>query len=758
MTGERRETLGFWVASVGAALLLLGMSLPLWLGRVYIHNDLGFQFVPWRGFLAACLASGDGTAWCPGLFGGYYFLGEGGGVAHPLLRTLYATLPLGPALDVEVMVPYASMLVGLPLLLMRWGLRKDAAVLGGVLYAFGGPNFVHYIHPTLMVSYAHLPWLMLAADVALRTQSPTRAAWARTGVALLSASQLLSAHVQAVWISGLAEVAYAGFVAWHVPEARRRLAGLATFKGLGCLGGAAQLLPQWEAFRDSIRAKPTPTYVAMGSVPPWNLLQWFAPYLTATGVVIPPMATDNGVLAAGRDRLHDWRVHEFTFYLGAIVPVLLLWLVTAGWKRLAPQERALMGFALAGSLLALLLAFGDFTPLFAITRRLPVVGSFRVPGRYLTLFQLGVSVLVALSYASLSRRRSDPAQKTWAEVAPLLVLPAIAVVVCLMSRMFGGAWPFYLRGEYLASRRWMVLGPVLMAASVLLVTLAARGWRPALLAIPLSLAVDLGAYDTRAALIHPPQPLDEFLSTWSAPREVVGSRVAFDKAHVVTQGVYTLEGLRPIEGYVSLPPRRALTYKRATSQRVASIDFVFHEEHGQPVWRPLEGTLPRARLVTRTKTSRDPERDLDAIDPGTTVLTSREISLPADSRAGTARIVTDRPGKMDVVTDAPTAQFLVVSESYHHGWRVEIDGRPTRRERAYGDFLGAVVPAGQHRVALRFRPTSQVVGYWISVAAVAVAIAPPLLSVARRRSVGPARVRHSGAIPAPHMGRVAERV
>ena len=134
--------------------------------------------------MADRLAAGESTSWCPGLFGGYYFLGEGGGVAHPAVRALYRALPLGPAFDLEVIAPFASMLVGLPLLLTRWGVRRDAVVLGGVVYAFGGPNLVHYIHPTLVGAYGHLPWLLLSADVGVRSPDPRRVAWGAGAVAL----------------------------------------------------------------------------------------------------------------------------------------------------------------------------------------------------------------------------------------------------------------------------------------------------------------------------------------------------------------------------------------------------------------------------------------------------------------------------------------------------------------------------------------------------------------------------------------------
>ena len=84
-------------------------------------------------------------------------------------------------------------------------------------------------------------------------------------------------------------------------------------------------------------------------------------------------------------------------------------------------------------------------------------------------------------------------------------------------------------------------------------------------------------------------------------------------------------------------------------------------------------------------------------------------------RAGTARLVTDNPGDIAVEVNAPSGQLLVVSESFHDGWRATLDDAPVEVERVNGDFMGAVVPPGPHAVRLQFRPVHLVVGRYVSV-------------------------------------------
>ena len=126
-------------------------------------------------------------------------------------------------------------------------------------------------------------------------------------------------------------------------------------------------------------------------------------------------------------------------------------------------------------------------------------------------------------------------------------------------------------------------------------------------------------------------------------------------------------------------------------------------------WLQVPGTLPRVRLVTRVLASEDPAHDIQHIDLRTTALTEHSLDLPAASAKqspGTARLVVERAGRLEIAVDAPTRQLLVVSESYHPGWQASVDGLPQKVLRVNGDFLGCVVGPGKQTVVLEFRPAS----------------------------------------------------
>jgi hypothetical protein len=146
----------------------------------------------------------------------------------------------------------------------------------------------------------------------------------------------------------------------------------------------------------------------------------------------------------------------------------------------------------------------------------------------------------------------------------------------------------------------------------------------------------------------------------------------------------------------------------------------------------LEDTaaFPRAFLVPSARLAPSPGAALDqmvshAFDP------RREVMLASDSShgdmvqagasetasaaaEGTARVDRYTPAEVQVSTDAPAPEYLVLSDSYYPGWHAYVDGQEQPIVR--GDVLFRVVhvPAGTHQVTFRFDPASPKLGLAIS--------------------------------------------
>ena len=186
----------------GAMLAWMGRSLVT--GQIPFTGDLLHFHYPLRDFYARALANGHGFDWMPSLYSGFYVVGEGQlGAYHPLHFLLYRLLPLDRAFAVELVLAYPFLFAGTWLWLRRW-CGAGPAAFGALAFTFCGFTLIHGVHPNIVGVVAHVPWVLLALD-ARRRVPPAAVArgrrWRRS--ALLTGSQLLLGHPQAVWFAGL---------------------------------------------------------------------------------------------------------------------------------------------------------------------------------------------------------------------------------------------------------------------------------------------------------------------------------------------------------------------------------------------------------------------------------------------------------------------------------------------------------------------------------------------------------------------------
>jgi uncharacterized membrane protein YfhO len=64
--------------------------------------------------------------------------------------------------------------------------------------------------------------------------------------------------------------------------------------------------------------------------------------------------------------------------------------------------------------------------------------------------------------------------------------------------------------------------------------------------------------------------------------------------------------------------------------------------------------------------------------------------------------------KLETSTSAPG--YLVLSEVYYPGWKVEVDGRPAGLKRANYAFRAVFLPSGEHHVRFHFQSRSGQLG------------------------------------------------
>ncbi len=716
-----------WLFALTAILSVLLFSIPAWpllSGRVPIYLDLGLFHLPIRAFYSRCLTAGQSFDWIPHLYGGMFLTGEGEhGPYHPLHLLLYRWLPLDVAFSLETFLHCPLLFVGLFVFLRRY-VRGTAALRGALCYTFCYSSILHNIYPNYQGVIAHLPWLLWLMDLASATTSAPRRRLALSAFALLTGSQLLLGAPQALSFSLFAEGLFAIFLAWH---RRPRWTFWAAWIGanlLGLLIGAVQILATRALLANSTRGHFDPM---IGSLLPSQLLQLLAPNLLSRH--LPSYACSEPL------------------YFGAVPLILALWwLAGQGSGGCQPPDftyrhqganaprsptkseptpevaaNRLGLFALVLGVLACWLALGEHGYLYYLQTRLPLVGQFRLPGRYFTLVAFAASILSAVAFDRLLGRMSAGGKASWRQIA----LPWACVGVALMLAIaFRLAYP---KENGSSIHRNYFAGPLFLCGAAAALTMAARGRMVGLFALVALTVVDLEVFSLQApfwreSLWSGLPTLQEFQNRAESPplpREGRWLDGAFEVPHPALFGQPVLEGY-----HGGLEPRKRLDYHTIAALRVAHTAWQHLSRFDKPTpipglrrmgeyWYEVPDPLPHVRLVSRTLVSEEPAADIQRIDLDTTALVTHPVEVEA-GEAGRATLLQEQPGDLRVRVEAPGRRLLVVAESYDPDWRLTVDDKPVTVERVNGDFLGCVVEGGAHDVRFRFRPTSVLYGRLLS--------------------------------------------
>jgi uncharacterized membrane protein YfhO len=95
-------------------------------------------------------------------------------------------------------------------------------------------------------------------------------------------------------------------------------------------------------------------------------------------------------------------------------------------------------------------------------------------------------------------------------------------------------------------------------------------------------------------------------------------------------------------------------------------------------------------------------------------------------------VIREQPCEIEISATMETPGVLVLSDSWHPGWSATVNGQPQPILRCNTAVRGVALPAGTHRVVMRFRPVTLPLGQGLAAAGCMMLIA--MLIVARRQS------------------------
>jgi hypothetical protein len=685
---------------VACALLFGALAIPLVTGTIFPAGDMADWHLPTRFLYQRALQAGESFLWTSDLGNGLYLHGEGqAGMAHPLHLVLYRFLPLGVALNLEMLSSYAIALAGMWLLLRRLGFSAAPSIAGAMIFAFSGFNLLHLNHVNAVAVVAHIPWLIWASDLLLAGATPRLRAGGFAGVAVTLGSQFLVRFPQCVWMALVAAAWFAAFrLATGTPA--RRLLLLAGALVAGAMIGGVQVLPTLDAARESYRATITSAFRLTFSLHPLNLVQLFSPYTFAKRIYAPVA--------------NEQFVHEFGIYNGALSTLSVFW-IAMRWSALRrkPLSAALACLAVLG----LILSLGRYGGLYPLLAHLPGVSGFRAPTRHIILTQFafaGMAAVVLEDLIALSRRASSGSPeplKWWPLGIPVAVSAALVLAGVALAHAGGPATDSYhLRGAA------AVVGPLFMGTTAGLMALGAQGRRAALPLLAMLCATDLAAWGTRHVWAERPVPISAIGPMGGVPPAArPGDTVFPDIRNSATMNRFVLRELRSAAAYTALARPRPAVLDEEQQMRVAGVNWVWTPS----AWEKVEDPMPRARLVSDWRVASTLRADVQRLDVSRTALVDGRLTDEISGEPGTARVLREQPGRLFIETRAPHPQLLVLTERFHSGWRVLIDGRTAPVVRVYEAYLGCVVPAGTREVTFTFAPASARQGLWLTLAGIA---------------------------------------
>jgi hypothetical protein len=620
-----------------------------------------------------------------------------------------------------------------------------------------------------------MPWVLLAADAALRSPGVGRSLlW---GAAF--AGQILAGSADMCAMTGVITILYA------VPFLRRCEPPRAGIRALGsgllaaafalCLS-AALWIPVVETARRSARWDMAEGMRTVWSVHPLNLLQ----------VLLPLLPADLPLTGSFRKTLFDV-ADPFLSSLHMGLPVLVLAAAAFAGRR-PPWLFGLIGFG------ALVLALGRHTWAYTLAVRLvPPLQILRYPSKAMVPAAFAAAILCAYGFEAW-RDRDLVRPRLWSAVvvAPAVagaVIAWVSVYLALHPDVWGrGMLEAPAPGQAMADMLRPALRKVLIAAvlstAVALVALA-RVWRPQT-AGPSALAVaalavgglvwahlDLNPTAPADLYRHRPPILDVLKSDGArrlyvfdyirvsgrAYRSHVGSDI-FSKGLSSLESAYGLQAyLIPTTGsrwglygsydfdiYGLYPPAlKSLTLVlRAAEEtplherllRLGAVDHVvaLHEEGLESLERvatlpspfaaPIRvfrvpGAWPRSYVVSGVRVADGLQAYRILADPSfdpsrQIVLPSGTESLGAEGPAGTSRILELRHDRVRVEADLAQPGHLVLADTYDPGWKATVDGRRADLLRANGAFRAVRLDPGRHMVEMVYRPASAIAGAVIS--------------------------------------------
>jgi hypothetical protein len=753
--------------------------------KIPFFRDLVTYFYPIKFSVAEAFQAGSLPLWDRHMASGFPIMaGLQSAVFYPLTLGFYL-LPFSAAIQFTFVIHYLIAASGGYCLFRSWNYPIQIALIGAVLLTFGGTtvsltNLLNHFQ-----SAVWLPWIVLFWERAVTTRR-----WSDIAIfSCVSACQLLAGSPE-IFALTLGLLVLDTIRLEREQRIRSFLAALAVLMGsIGMIVGLGmvQLLPTAELISLSRRDQPIPASEALGwSLRPASLL----------GLLLPTLEADPSLSVGIRMLFAQSVPFLLSHYMGVITVFgLCCWFRAAHLK-----ERIFLLVIIGCSLLLAFGSFTpiypflyEWVPAFRVMR-------FPEKYFYLTFALLLFAVVRGLRQMTQEERSNSPwvissvILAAWLlvyitfrihpqfladllqppppppQIAPSANPKTIAAILVILEKQVAIA--FVLAGLLCLNRFGAVRDSLWHALLVLTVFFDLSSankplhfLREATLIENAPRIIDKRSRDPSRLFYYPPgQNLHpSYVRVSGSPDHAKATEIAINNLLPNAGMLHGFEYFQDIDAlgrrsytdflhFINALPneRRGQLLAAANVEHVVS----FHElnvrglelvqefpEHYSRLYRIAEA-VPRIYIATQAIHDPDPKRTLDRIssegfDLRRQVVLDAPVQLePTGVFEGHTAVEEYRNHRVEITAELNRAGILVLTDAYHPGWKVRVDGREQKVLRANYLFRGVELSAGKHKVEFSYEPESFRIGLIVSLGTAGILVAVPLLGWFRRRAVG----------------------
>ena len=713
--------------------------------------DVISQIYPWKIVTISSWKSGQVPLWNPYSFSGTVHAGNYQTAVFSPINLLYIFLPFLSAWSMSILLQPLLAGMFMYLLIRSYRLDEFSAVISAVSFMFCGFIITWMEYGTLGYAILFLPLALYAVKREFDMHH-----WSN-GIllSLAVACSFLSGHFQ---ISLYMALVIAVYIYFSARQNHRWKVGLHLigFFAIGLALPAPQLLLAYKSFAESTRE----IFIQSREVIPWQYLVTF----------LAPDFFGNPVTR------NDWFGHyaEWSGFAG-IIPLIL-----AVFALAKPKDKNRLFFIVL-LFTGIFLAYPTFMSGALFRFKIPVI-STSAASRVIVLTSFSIAVLAGFGLSDIM----SVWQKKQKRLIFVLSLIFIIVVTCLWASLFLFK---ILPPENLLIVKRNILLPTALIASAIGISVTGLVWSDKkvhlILAAALLLLTAFDGYRFASKwipfepkeYIYPPAKVLTYIAQTAGINRVfggIGSEVGsvfsvpliegYDAVYKRRYGQFIASSsdgiLKDAERSVVLFDKHGL-YRDAVIE-LLGVRYVLHRlSDGRNIWAfpyweypsdqmkslyrdehyelfEYTKAFPRVFLASSYRIEKDDQKILDAVfdrtlDRKNTLILEEEPAFPPQEGAGKTEIVSYSANAVTVLTEAGVNKLLFLSDAYDDGWKVFIDGKPGKIQRADYAFRAVAVPKGTHRVLFRYEPIQFTSGVLITGIGVILLIGYAVYSCKKRK-------------------------